>query len=67
MRLCNEVHQSTLRDRFFAMAWNERRKTFEKFAWRLRSASLLLPDMIDDGLLLNRSQEWAPESTARPG
>ena len=60
MRLCNEVHQSTLRDRFFAMTWNERRETFEKFAWRLRSASLLLPDMIDDGLLLNRLKNGLP-------
>lgn len=59
-RLCNEVHQSSLRDRFFAMRWNDRRETFDKFAWRLRSASLLLPDKIDDGLLLNRLKTGLP-------
>lgn len=53
-RLCNEIHQSALRDRFFAMIWDENKENFERFAWRLRSASLLLPDVIDDGLLLNR-------------
>lgn len=59
-RLCNEVHQSALRDRFFAMTWNEKRESFEKFAWRLRSASLLLPDVVDDGLLLNRLKNGLP-------
>ena len=59
-RLCNEIHQSALRDRFFAMTWDERKETFERFAWRLRSASLLLPDVIDDGLLLNRLKNGLP-------
>lgn len=59
-RLCNEIHQSALRDRFFAMYWNEKIETFEKYAWRLRSASLLLPDVIDDGLLLNRLKNGLP-------
>ncbi|CDF32828.1 unnamed protein product [Chondrus crispus] len=59
-RLCNEIHQSALRDRFFAMTWNEKRESFEKFAWRLRSASLLLPGTVDDGLLLNRLKNGLP-------
>ena len=59
-RLCNEVHQSALRDRFLSMTWNEKRETFERFAWRLRSASLLLPETIDDGLLLNRLTNGLP-------
>ena len=60
MRLCNEIHQSALRDRFFAMTWNERREPFEKFAWRLRSASQLLSDKVDDGLLPNRLKNGLP-------
>ena len=53
-RLCNEIHQSVLRNRIFAMTWDEKKETFDRFAWRLRSPSLLLPDVIDDGMLLNR-------------
>lgn len=59
-RLCNEVHQSSLRDRFMAMKWNERKETFDRFAWRLQSAPLLLPDRVDDGLLLNRLRTGLP-------
>lgn len=59
-RLCNDIHQSSLRDRFFAMKWNEKKETFGRFAWRLRSASLLLPETVDDGLLLNRLKNGLP-------
>ena len=59
-RLCNDIHQSTLRDRFFPMTWNEKRETFEKFAWCLCSAALLLPGAVDDGLLLNRLKNGLP-------
>lgn len=59
-RLCNDIHQSALRDRFLEMTWNEKRETFEKFAWRLRSTSLLLPEVVDDGLLLNRLKNGLP-------
>lgn len=59
-RLCNDIYQSALQDRFFAMTWDEKKETFEKFAWRLRSASLLLSDVIDDGLLLNRLKNGLP-------
>ena len=59
-RLCNYIHQSALWDRFFAMTWNEKSESFERYAWRLRSASLLLPEAIDDALLLNRLRNGLP-------
>lgn len=66
-RLFNEVHQSTLRDRFFAMRWNEKKESFEKFAWKLRSTALALPGAVDDGLLLNRLKAGMPkDSRIRP-
>lgn len=59
-RLCNDVHLSSLRDRFLGMRWNKRKEPFDRFAWRLRSAALLLPDKVDDGLLLNRLKTGLP-------
>lgn len=53
-RLCNEVHQAALQDRFFDMKWNKRRKSFVAFAHRLRSAALALPGGVKEDVSLNR-------------
>ena len=42
------------------MKWNGRKETFERFAWRLRSAALLLPNTVEDGLLLIRLKSGLP-------
>lgn len=61
-RLCNDTHQSVLRDNFFAMQWNESRESFMKFATRLRSAAMMLPSgTIDEGFLLNRLKTGLPK------
>ncbi len=59
-RLCNEVHQAALQDRFFDMKWNERRESFVSFAHRLRFAALALPGGMKEDVLLNRLKAGLP-------
>lgn len=61
-RLCNDTHQSALRDKFFGMKWNEKRESFDRFASCLRSAFLSLPTgTVDEGVLVNRLRSGLPQ------
>eukprot|EP00171_Calliarthron_tuberculosum_P002219 IDg2219t1 len=59
-RLCNNVHQAALQDKFFELRWNEKRESFSAFAEKLRSAALALPKGVEEDVLLNRLKAGLP-------